>query len=163
MARPPGAGDSATGADFNPVVDRLRVVNFNQENFRINPNNGALSGDDTDLTFTAPATGPVTAVAYDRNIAPGPPGTVAPPGTLTTLYGIDVGSDRLVVQGGVNGAARAGRTAAPSQPSARLAWWWTTRATRASTSRRAAPRTPRCGRRSHRTSTRSTWERAPRP
>jgi hypothetical protein len=105
---PPGAGDWATGADFNPVVDRLRLVNFNLENFRINPNNGALSGDDVNLTFTAPATGPVTAVAYDRNIAPGPPGTVAPPGTLTTLYGIDVGSDRLVVQGGLNGASSGG-------------------------------------------------------
>jgi hypothetical protein len=105
---PPGAGDWATGADFNPVVDRLRVVNSNLENFRINPNNAALSGDDTNLTFTAPATGPVTAVAYDRNIAPGPPGTVAPPGTQTTLYGIDVGSDRLVVQGGLNGTGPGG-------------------------------------------------------
>ncbi len=107
---PPGAGDWATGADFNPVVDRLRLVNSNPtpENFRINPNNGALSGDDANLTFTPPATGPVTAVAYDRNVAPGPPGTVAPPGTLTTLYGIDVGSDRLVVQGGINGAGPGG-------------------------------------------------------
>jgi Domain of unknown function (DUF4394) len=105
---PPGAGDSATGADFNPVVDRLRVVNSNLENFRINPNSGALTGDDANLTFMAPATGPVTAVAYDRNIAPGPPGTVAPPGTLTTLYGIDVGSDRLVVQGGINGLGPGG-------------------------------------------------------
>jgi len=99
----PGAGDWQTGTDFNPVVDRLRLVNANNENYRINPNNGALSGDDSNLTFTAPATGAVTAVAHDRNIAPGPPGTVAPPGTQTTLYGIDVGSDRLVVQGGING------------------------------------------------------------
>ena len=105
---PPGAGDWATGADFNPVVDRVRLVNSNLENFRINPNNAALSGDDVNLTFTAPATGPVTAVAYDRNIAPGPPGTVAPPGTQTTLYGIDVGSDRLVVQGGLNGTGPGG-------------------------------------------------------
>jgi Domain of unknown function (DUF4394) len=105
---PPGAGDWRTGADFNPVVDRLRVVNANNENFRINPNNGALSGDDTNLTFTAPATGPITAVAYDRNVAPGPPGTIAPPGTQTTLYGIDVGADRLVVQGGINGAGPGG-------------------------------------------------------
>jgi uncharacterized protein DUF4394 len=105
---PPGAGDWQTGADFNPVVDRLRVVNANNENYRINPNNGALSGDDPNLTFAAPATGPVTALAYDRNVAPGPPGTVAPPGTLTTLYGIDVGADRLVVQGGVNGASPGG-------------------------------------------------------
>jgi Domain of unknown function (DUF4394) len=105
---PGGAGDWPTGADFNPVVDRLRVVNSNLENFRINPNNGALAGDDPDLTFTAPATGPVTAVAYDRNVAPGPPGTPPPPGTLTTLYGIDVGSERLVVQGGINGAGAGG-------------------------------------------------------
>ena len=97
----PGAGDYATGVDFNPVVDRIRVVNSSNENFRINPNNGSLSGNDTDLTYTAPATGPVTAVAHDRNIAPGPPGTIAPPGTLTTLYGIDVGADRLVVIGGI--------------------------------------------------------------
>jgi hypothetical protein len=97
----PGAADVPTGADFNPVVDRLRVVNANNENFRINPNNGSLAGDDVNLTFTAPATGPVTAVAYDRNIAPGPPGTIAPPGTLTTLYGIDVGADRLVTIGGI--------------------------------------------------------------
>ena len=97
----PGAADAPTGADFNPVVDRLRVVNANNENFRINPNNGSLAGDDVNLTYTTPATGPITAVAYDRNIAPGPPGTIAPPGTLTTLYGIDVGADRLVTIGGI--------------------------------------------------------------
>jgi hypothetical protein len=97
----PGAADVATGADFNPVVDRLRVVNANNESFRINPNNGTLAGDDVNLTYNAPATGPVTAVAYDRNVAPGPPGTIAPPGTLTTLYGIDVGADRLVTIGGI--------------------------------------------------------------
>ena len=105
---PPSAGDWRTGADFNPLVDRLRLVNANNENYRINPNSGLLIGDDPNLTFTAPATGPITAVAFDRNIAPGPPGTVAPPGTQTTLYGIDVGADRLVVQGGLNGAGTGG-------------------------------------------------------
>ena len=104
----PGAADVPTGADFNPVVDRLRVVNQSNENFRINPNNGTLAGDDVNLTYTAPATGPVTAVAYDRNAAPGPPGTIAPPGTLTTLYGIDVGADRLVTIGGVGAEAPGG-------------------------------------------------------
>jgi hypothetical protein len=103
-----GAGDLPTGADFNPVVDRLRVVNQSNENFRINPNNGTLAGDDVNLTYTAPATGPVTAVAYDRNAAPGPPGTIAPPGTLTTLYGIDVGADRLATIGGVGAEAPGG-------------------------------------------------------
>lgn len=104
----PGAADTPTGADFNPVVDRLRVVNASNENFRVNPNNGSLSGNDVDLTYTTPATGPVTAVAYDRNVAPGPPGTIAPPGTLTTLYGIDVGADRLVTIGGIGAEAPGG-------------------------------------------------------
>jgi hypothetical protein len=84
------------------------VVNTGNENFRINPNNGALAGDDVNLTFSAPATGPVTAVAYDRNVAPGPPGAIAPPGTLTTLYGIDVGADRLVTIGGVGAESPGG-------------------------------------------------------
>ena len=104
-ATPPNAGDWLTGADFNPLVDRIRVVNANNENFRINPNNGSLSGDDTNLTYTAPATGPVTGVAYDRNVDLDGPSIPAPPGTPVTLYGIDVGSDRLVVQGGIDGSA----------------------------------------------------------
>jgi hypothetical protein len=104
----PGAGDRPTGMDFNPLVDRIRLVQSNNENFRVNPNNGALAGDDPTLTYTAPATGPVTALAYDRNVAPGPPGTLAPPGSQTTLYGIDVGSDRLVIQGGLNGGSPGG-------------------------------------------------------
>jgi Domain of unknown function (DUF4394)/Thrombospondin type 3 repeat len=104
----PGAGDQPAGLDFRPTVDRIRVVFSNNENIRINPNNGALSGDDVNLTYTAPATGPVTALAHDRNVAPGPPGTLAPPGTTTTLYGIDVGADRLVVLGGINGASPGG-------------------------------------------------------
>jgi hypothetical protein len=102
----PNAGDWATGMDFNPRVDRIRVVSANTENYRINPNNAALAGDDVDLTYTAPAVGPVTAVAYDRNVAPGPPGT--PPTTPTTLYGIDTGSDRLVTIGGIDGATPGG-------------------------------------------------------
>jgi Domain of unknown function (DUF4394)/FG-GAP-like repeat len=82
------------GVDFNPVVDRIRVVNAFNENIRINPNNGSLAGDDPNLTYTAPATGPLAAIAYDRSFA----GT-----TLTTLFGIDRGSSRLVRIGGVDG------------------------------------------------------------
>ncbi len=89
-----GAGDVPTGFDFNPSVDRLRYVNANNENARINPNNGTLAGNDTDLTFTAPATGPIIGEAYDRNFANTP---------LTTLYGIDRGASRLVIQGGIDG------------------------------------------------------------
>jgi hypothetical protein len=97
----PGAADVVSALDFNPAVDRLRVVNVNNENFRINPNNGVLAGDDVNLTFSAPATGPIVAAAYDRNVDH----TGAPP---TTLYEIDRGSGRLVVQGGIDGAAAGG-------------------------------------------------------
>jgi hypothetical protein len=102
---PAEAADVAMGTDFNPRVDRLRVVGSNNANFRLNPNNGAVAGDDTNLSYTAPATGPITAVAYDRNVAP-PPGTL--PTTPSTLYGIDTGADRLVVQGGIDGAGPGG-------------------------------------------------------
>jgi hypothetical protein len=104
----PGASDRATGADFNALVDRLRIVQSNNENFRMSPSSGGLVGDDANLTYTAPATGPVTGLAYDRNIAPGPPGTPAPPDSRVTAYGIDTGSKRLVVQGGIDGGGPGG-------------------------------------------------------
>lgn len=97
----PGAGDVPSGFDFNPTVDRMRLVNSGNENARLNPNNGALAGNDTDLTFTGPAVGPVIAEAYDRNFVHMGAGT-------TTLYGIDRAGNRLIVQGGVDGLVGSG-------------------------------------------------------
>jgi hypothetical protein len=99
-------GANAYGIAFNPVADRLRVVNdlasgvgTNTNNFRLNPDNGALAGSDTDLDFSAlpggSGEGPLVAVAYDRSVA----GTAK-----TTLYGVVAGGDRLVRLGGVDGA-----------------------------------------------------------
>jgi Domain of unknown function (DUF4394) len=82
---------AAYGVDFNPVPDRVRIVNVAGDNLRVNPNNGALAGNDTDLT---PGPPDVTAVAYDRSTA----GT-----TVTTLFGIDTTTDQLVRIGGVDG------------------------------------------------------------
>jgi hypothetical protein len=93
----PGAADVPSGVDFNPRVDRIRVVNVNGENFRINPNNGALSGDDVNVN---PSGQTVIAAAYDRN-APGDTG-------LTTLYGISAASSSLVTIGGIGGTAPGG-------------------------------------------------------
>lgn len=101
-----GAGDVPGGYDFNPTVDRIRYVNSNNENARLNPNNGLLAGNDTDLTFTAPAVGPIIGQAYDRNFDR-PNAT----GVRTTLYGIDRGGSRLVVQGGLDGAGPGGPNA----------------------------------------------------
>jgi hypothetical protein len=76
--------------NFNPVVDRLRIVNDQDENARLNPDTGALAGDDTNLT-PAPAT--VGAVAYLNPFAGA---------TATTLYAINQTTSSLALIGGVN-------------------------------------------------------------
>jgi uncharacterized protein DUF4394/thrombospondin type 3 repeat protein len=92
-----GAGDFATGSDFNPAVDRMRYVNAADENARINPTNGMLAADDADLTPAATTT--LIAEAYDRNRAGA---------TVNTLYAIDRNDSSVSVQGGVDGAGAGG-------------------------------------------------------
>ena len=86
------------GFDVNPVADRLRVTNSADQNFRINPTTGAISGVDTALAFAAGDTNfgdnpSVLASAYTNNFAGTP---------VTTLFGIDTLNDVLVRQGGVD-------------------------------------------------------------
>jgi Domain of unknown function (DUF4394) len=82
------------GIDFNPTVDRIRVVNDGDENLRLNPNTGGIAGNDTNLT---PANEKVTSIAYDRVDLP------PMPGNTTTLFGISLSSNSLVTIGSVNG------------------------------------------------------------
>lgn len=82
------------GFDFNPVVDRIRVVSDNGQNLRLNPNNGAIAAIDGTLTYTSTDTNAgqnpiVVASAYTNNF-PGPPST--------TLFNIDSNRDVLVTQ-----------------------------------------------------------------
>lgn len=83
--------NSDWGFDFNPAVDRIRLVNDGDQSLRINPDTGALAGTDTALT---PNTASLIGAAYDRNFAGTP---------QTTLFGIDFATDSLVRIGGVNG------------------------------------------------------------
>lgn len=83
------------GFDFNPVTNRLRIVNDADQNLRVNPLTGALVATDTNLNPADPA---VVAVAYDRNVSGA---------SATTLFGIDSASDKLVLVGGVDGAPSA--------------------------------------------------------
>lgn len=76
------------GIDFNPVADRLRIENTSGTNLRVDPTSG-LAATDTPLSA-----GPVTAIAYDRNVAGTP---------QTTLYAIDRGGSSLATIGGING------------------------------------------------------------
>ena len=88
----PNGGITGTGFgfDFNPTVDRIRVVNIDGFNFRMNPNTGGITPD----TFL---NGSVTALdgsAYTNN---------QPNVTVTTLYGINAATDQLVIQSNPNG------------------------------------------------------------
>ena len=120
----PGAADIASGFDFNPTVDRIRIVNANNENFRVNPNNGSLAGNDTDLN---PGGFQVIAEAYDRNWNRAIATTVA-----TTLYGISRATSSLVLQGGLNGSGPGGPNASAT-PGTR-SWRWPPNGTASTTS-----------------------------
>jgi hypothetical protein len=89
------AGDATGqyGFDFNPTVDRIRVINRAGANLRVNPNDGTVTAD-TNILLN----GPVDAAAYDRNFD----GRLG--GAGTTLYTINPATGNLHTQGTVNQA-----------------------------------------------------------
>ncbi len=75
------------GFDFNPTVDRIRIVSNTGQNLRYNPNDAsAMVTVDGSLKPGTPA---VTAVAYSNNFAGA---------TTTMLFDIDVMTDKLFLQ-----------------------------------------------------------------
>jgi Domain of unknown function (DUF4394) len=91
---------TAFGIDFNPTVDRLRIVGNSEQNMRWNPVTGAIVDSDLGTVGTQPdanlsPAGDVVAAAYTNNDLDGT--------TATTLFGIDSGTDALVNIGGANG------------------------------------------------------------
>jgi hypothetical protein len=102
------------GIDFNPVVDRLRIVSEANQNLRVNVDTGALADfdpvtpgtqPDRDLQYAAgdPNAGQdpnVTGVAY-RNSQPSAfdaDPTTVDPGKTTELYDIDARTDDMSEQ-----------------------------------------------------------------
>ena len=80
---------ASVSIDFNPVVDRLRVVTGGGSNYRINPDTQAVSVD------TNIAGGPnVSDIAYDHNVAGA---------TSTTLFGYQWGNGRFETIGSIGG------------------------------------------------------------
>ncbi len=77
------------GIDFNPTVDRLRVVSDTGQNLRINVDTGATTVDAFLRNGSARALG-VAAVAYTNNDTDASTGT--------TLYDLDSVADQLVIQ-----------------------------------------------------------------
>lgn len=91
MASPVGSGPFSPallgreiGMDFNPVVDRIRVVTNMGQNLRLNPNDGTVAAVDGNLN---PSPVNVTAAAYRNNF----PGT-----TTTELYVINTRSSAML-------------------------------------------------------------------
>ena len=79
------------GFDFNPTMDRIRVVSNANKNYVFNPSTGALEITATDLFYpigdAAAGVDPnVVGIAYTNNLVGEP---------STQLYAIDAGIDRL--------------------------------------------------------------------
>jgi Domain of unknown function (DUF4394) len=74
------------GFDFNPTVDRIRVVSNAGQNLRLNPNDGTVAAVDGAIN---PTTAKISAAAYTSNFA----GSMA-----TILYDIDYVTGKLFKQ-----------------------------------------------------------------
>lgn len=85
---------SSFGVDFNPTVDRIRLVSNADQNLRIHPDTGAIAAVDGSLAYGAGDVSfgkapNVVHAAYTNNFN----------GAVTTqLFGIDTGLDTLVLQ-----------------------------------------------------------------
>jgi hypothetical protein len=74
------------GFDFNPTVDRIRLVSDNGQNLRLHPDLGTVAAVDGNLNPGAPT---VSAAAYTNNFAGA---------TSTVLFVIDHTNDKLFTQ-----------------------------------------------------------------
>ncbi len=82
----PALSGSSFAFDFNPTVDRIRIVSNTGQNLRAHPGTGAIAMTDGPLN---PGTPNVDAAAYSNNFAGA---------TTTTLYDIDYTTDKLYAQ-----------------------------------------------------------------
>jgi hypothetical protein len=91
------------GVDFDPRIDRLRVVSNADENLVINPATGAVQSVDNPLAYEAsdPNAGVDPSVVALAN------SDVVPSAGSTTAYGIDSGLDILVRLGSPGGSPSA--------------------------------------------------------
>src|SRR5215204_2991463 len=80
----PGVGSFSI--DFNPTVDRIRLVSTAGLNMRLHPDLGTVVSTDTPLNPGSPT---IADIAYSNNI---------PLSTSTTLYDIDLTTDALYTQ-----------------------------------------------------------------
>jgi 3D (Asp-Asp-Asp) domain-containing protein len=95
-----GLAGAEYGFDFNPSVDRIRILSDLDQNLRVHPVTGVILGVDGNLGYAASdvnsgANPSIVAAAYSSNFAGS---------TSTTLYAIDTALDVLVTLGSPAGA-----------------------------------------------------------
>jgi MYXO-CTERM domain-containing protein len=89
----PGMNGSTFGFDFNPTIDRIRVVSDADQNLVLNPNDG--SSTQVTSLFYGPGD---SNEGIDPNVVGSAYTNSFPGATMTQLYGIDTGLDVLVRQ-----------------------------------------------------------------
>lgn len=82
------------GVDFNPTVDRFRIVSDTGQNLRANVDTGATLVDGTLSSAPPAAASGITGAAYTNNDAD--------PNTATTLFDLDSALDQIVIQSPAN-------------------------------------------------------------
>lgn len=101
VGAPPAPTISGIGFDFNPTVDRIRVVTQTRQNIRVHPDTGAFAAVDGELSYAATdrmagAIPNVAGAAYTNNVANA---------TTTTLFVIDTLGGRAPAQLATQGSA----------------------------------------------------------
>ncbi len=85
----PALDGSEFGFDFNPTVDRIRVVSNKGQNLRLHPDTGMVAATDLPLNYDGVSAEGIVASAYTNSVVGA---------TATTLYGIDSRRKALVTQ-----------------------------------------------------------------
>ena len=85
----PALEGSEFGFDFNPTVDRIRVVSNTGQNLRLHPDTGAVAAVDGRLNAENLPDFKIAGAAYTNSVAGA---------TTTVLYGIDAEQRALVMQ-----------------------------------------------------------------
>lgn len=83
----PALSGNVAGFDFNPTVDRIRVVTSTGQNLRLNPETGAVQATDGSINGVSGAI--ISSVAYTNSMAGA---------TSTVLFDIDASSNKLYKQ-----------------------------------------------------------------
>jgi hypothetical protein len=92
----PALTGDAFGFDFNPTVDRIRLVSNNGQNLRLNPETGGVAAVDGNINGAPGAS--ISGSAYTNNFSGA---------TTTTLYSIDPVNDKLYIQNPPNNGTQA--------------------------------------------------------